>query len=90
MRNSVRKILTGCILCVAAVGSAYGAEDCQQFDADSTIAGLVGDNPDNKVLKVEESKDSKGCTVLKVRILIDGTVKVVTIPETAEKPKTGG
>ena len=63
------------------MGSAYAADDCKKVDADSTIAALIGDNEENKVLKVEESKDSKGCTVLMVRILIDGTVKVITIPE---------
>jgi len=81
VRKFVKSIVSWCILSFASVGSAYAADDCKKVDADSTIAALIGDNEENKVLKVEESKDSKGCTVLMVRILIDGTVKVITIPE---------
>ena len=49
------------------------------MDKEGTVAALMEKHEGSKVLKVEEKRDSKGCTELKVRILIDGTVKAITI-----------
>ena len=52
------------------------------MDPEVVIADLVMEHEGSKVLKVEESVDDMGCVELKIRILIDGTVKAITIPNT--------
>ena len=79
MRNSAIKIAVACAIstCVA-IGTSPAAE-CKVMDKEGTVAALMEKHEGSKVLKVEEKRDSKGCTELKVRILIDGTVKAITI-----------
>ena len=66
-----------------AIGGVCNASDCKKLDPESAVARLVTENAGGKVLKVEETTDSKGCVALKVRILIDGTIKAITIPNGA-------
>lgn len=84
MKNSAKSIAT-CLLLAGAVfssasGSVSAAENCKPMDPEVVIAELVIEHEGGKVLKVEESVDEKGCVELKVRILIDGTIKAITIP----------
>jgi len=71
--------------CILLAGTSFGsvshtAEDCKEMDQEEVIAKIVIEHEGGKVLKVEESVDAKGCVELIVRILIDGTVKAITIP----------
>ena len=84
VKNSVKSMAT-CLLFASTtfgsvVNSVHAAEDCKEMDQEVVIAKLVGEHEGGKVLKVEESVDEKGCVELIVRILIDGTVKAITIP----------
>ncbi len=72
-------VAIGLLLAGITVGTASLANDCKTINRDSAIAKLVSEHEGSKVLKVEEALDTKGCTELKVRILIDGTIKAVTI-----------
>jgi len=80
VKKPVKIVALSCILCSVAVGNACHADGCKEIDTEQTIADLVKQNEGSKVLKVEESTDDKGCVVLEVKILVDGTVKVITIP----------
>ena len=80
VKNSAKSLATGFLLAGTAFGSVCAANDCKTIDREEAIAGLVAQHEGSKVLKVEESLDPQGCVELKVRILIDGTVKAITIP----------
>ena len=86
MKNSAKFIATCMLVAGAAFSTAFNtvsaAEDCKAMDPKVVIADLVMEHEGSKVLKVEESVDDMGCVELKVRILIDGTVKAITIPNT--------
>jgi len=66
------------MLCASVYAGVCHADDCEQMDPESRIAQLL-ESGGGKVLKVEETLDSQGCVELQIRILIDGTVKAVTI-----------
>lgn len=80
MKNSAKSVATCFLLAGSSFGNVCNAEDCKTLDQEVVIARLVTEHEGGKVLKVEESIDAKGCVELKVRILIDGTVKAITIP----------
>lgn len=80
MKNRVKILALTCALCTSAYGVVCNADDCEDLNTELTIAALVQDNAGSKVLKVEETLDKQGCLELKVRILINGTVKAITIP----------
>ncbi len=80
MRISTRTIAVFCVLSATAIGGVCTADDCTEIDSDGTIADLLLENEGGKVLKVEETIDAQGCIELKVRILVNGTVKAITIP----------
>lgn len=80
MKNSTTTITTSLLLAGAAIGGVCAADDCQPVNPEAVIADLVIENEGGKVLKVEETIDAQGCVELKVRILIDGTIKAITIP----------
>jgi len=86
VKNSAKSIATCMLVAGTAFSSAFSdasaAEDCKTMDPEVVIADLVIEHEGSKVLKVEESVDDMGCVELKVRILIDGTVKAITIPNT--------
>ncbi len=54
------------------------AQACQAPDRERAIAQVLSQHPGGKILKVEEKK-SKKCTDLKIRVLVNGTVKLVVI-----------
>ncbi len=80
MRISSKTIPLWCLLCATAIGGVCAADDCKELDAEGSIAALVVEHEGGKVLKVEETLDAQGCVELQIRILIDGTVKAITIP----------
>lgn len=80
VRNSISTLAAGMLLAGVVTTTAYGAEDCKSIDPEQAIADLVLDKEGGKVLKVEESENAHGCIELKVRILIDGTIQAITIP----------
>ena len=79
MRNSALKFVVACALCTCATIGVSPAAECKVMDTEAILAKLMKKHEGSKVLKVEEKLDSKGCTELKVRILIDGTVKAITV-----------
>lgn len=79
MNNSIRTTVASVVLASAAYGGVCAANDCKPMDPESAVAKLVSQHAGGKVLKVEEKIDAKGCAELKVRILIDGTIKAITI-----------
>lgn len=80
MKNPVKILAFACVLCTSAYGVVCNADDCEDPNTELTIAGLIKENSGSKVLKVEEALDEQGCIELRVRILINGTVKAITIP----------
>lgn len=80
MKNTTRSIAVSCLLAGAAIGGVCAADDCETIEPEIVIAQLVDEHEGGKVLKVEETIDEQGCVELKVRILIDGTIKAITIP----------
>ena len=66
-----------------AFSSVAAASDCKKLNPESAVAKVVSEHG-GKVLKVEETADSKGCKALKIRILVDGTIKAITIPTKPE------
>ena len=53
---------------------------CQTPDKDAAVAKVLSDHPGGKILKVEEKKSkSNSCSDLKIRVLVNGTVKLVVI-----------
>ncbi len=84
VKNSTKYPSVGILLAVTAFGgvlsSTAAAKDCKKMDQEVAIANIVTEHAGGKVLKVEESVDAKGCVQLRVRILIDGTIKAITIP----------
>jgi len=81
VKNFARSV-AACILLVGTSFSSltHAEESCKEMDQEDIIAELVTEHEGGKVLKVEESVDAEGCVELIVRILIDGTVKAITIP----------
>ena len=61
---------------LALVGPA--AHACQAPDRERAIAQVLSQHPGGKILKVEEKKANE-CTDLKIRVLVNGTVKLVVI-----------
>lgn len=80
MKNTTKSIAVSCLLAGAAVGGVCSADDCETIEPEVIIAQLVDEHEGGKVLKVEETVDAQGCVELKVRILIDGTIKAITLP----------
>ncbi len=80
MNNSIRTTVASLLLAGAAFSGVCAANDCKPMDPESAVANLVSQHTGGKVLKVEETINAKGCAELKVRILIDGTIKAITIP----------
>jgi len=78
VKTKLNLILLGSALCASAYASVCNAADCENIDPESRIAELL-EETEGKVLKVEETIDPQGCVELQIRILIDGTVKAVTI-----------
>lgn len=66
------------LLAFATTGAVLTA-DCHPIDREKSISGILERNPGGKVLKIAEHNDENGCAMLKIRILVDGTVKVVTV-----------
>lgn len=66
------------VLTFAAAGTGITAK-CQPVDREKSITRVLERNPGSKVLKVMEGKGEDGCAMLKIRILVDGTVKAVTV-----------
>lgn len=79
MTNCTRITIASLLLTISGVAAA---SDCKTVNPESAVAKVVLEHG-GVVLKVEETADSKGCVELKVRILIDGTIKAITIPNTA-------
>lgn len=65
------------LLCLTT--SSAAAANCKPIDRDATINQILSSNPGSKVLKVAEHTDNDGCEILKIRILVDGTVKAITV-----------
>ncbi len=65
-------------LTLAAAGTGMTAK-CQPIDREKSISNILERNPGSKVLKIAEHTDDAGCAMLKIRILVDGTVKAVTV-----------
>jgi len=80
VKKSLKPILLCCALSTATIANVCHANDCKEINTEDALADLVEQNNGGKVLKVEEAIDEQGCTMLKVRILVDGTIKAVTIP----------
>ena len=80
MNKRIKIVALSSIFCSVAFGNICHAKDCKEINADQAVANLAKEHEGSKVLKVEESTDDKGCAELKIRILIDGTVKAITIP----------
>lgn len=66
------------LLALTAAGAGMTAK-CQPIDREKSISKILDSNPGSKVLKVAEQTDEDGCAMLKIRILVDGTVKAVTV-----------
>lgn len=69
------------LLSFAAVSTGMTAK-CEPIDREKSISRILERNPGGKVLKIAEHTGKDGCARLKIRILVDGTVKAVTV-----KPK---
>lgn len=80
MNHSIKTTAASLLIAGSAIGGVCAANDCETLDPESAVANLITENNGGKVLKVEESIDAQGCIELKVRILIDGTIKAITIP----------
>lgn len=69
-------ILPALLLVVMLLNSPASA--CEQPNRDVAIAQVLSDNPGGKILKVEQITEAGGCA-LHIRVLIDGTVKLVVV-----------
>jgi len=58
--------------------------ECQPVDREKSISRVLEEHPGGKVLKIAEQTDEDGCARLEIRILIDGTVKAITVNEKGE------
>ena len=77
IKNLWRFVLVA-ILVLTAAGTGLTAK-CEPIDREKSISKILDSNPGSKVLKVAEQTDEDGCAMLKIRILVDGTVKAVTV-----------
>ncbi len=78
--NCKRITIASLLFASAAISSVSATGNCKTLDPESAVAMLVTEHAGGKVLKVEEAADANGCKELKIRILIDGTIKAITIP----------
>ena len=80
MTKSIRIIATCFLFAATSTANVSAADDCVSLDREAEIAKVLGQHAESKVLKVEESKDARGCTQFIIRILVDGTVQAITVP----------
>ncbi len=66
-------------LAAATLSGSPAALACQAPDKDAAIARVLAEHPGGKILKVEQKSDAKNCVNLKIRVLVNGTVKLVVI-----------
>ncbi len=80
MKNPTKLRALCCMLGATMIISTSAAADCKTLDSQQSVAALQAQHEGSKVLKVEKAADAQGCDQLLVKILIDGTVQVITIP----------
>lgn len=75
------------ILTLITAGTGIAA-NCPSVDKEKSIARLLEQHPGGKVLKIAEHTNEDGCMELQIRILVDGTVKAITIKDTVNEKGT--
>ena len=74
--------LAACLLLTLTTAGTGVTANCQPIDREKSISRVLERNPGGNVLKIAEHLGEDGCARLRIRILVDGTVKAVTVNST--------
>jgi len=72
-------LLVAGLLCGAGDIAVAADTACKPVDLEKLIAKILSENDGGVVLKVDDQTDDHGCRQLLIRILVDGTVKAITV-----------
>jgi len=79
IKNTGQSVALLLVVVAAVLITSNQALACTTPDRNAAVKSLMEQYPGSKVLKVKKVRGSSGCDELHVRILVDGTVKVVVI-----------